>query len=113
MLSSVSRRFFAVTLLALALAGLGIAPASAATLYEDRNFQYWNYSGSTSSNIGAASDRASSLRVYNIFFTFYEDISFRGRTLPTSADYNDLHSKPLQGSPWGENWADRISSLVR
>lgn len=103
----------AAALLALALTGLGVAPAGAATLYENENFQYYNYSGSTSSDIGAAGDRASSLRVYNVFFTFYEDTDFHGRTLPTRADYNSLHRKPLQNSPFGENWADRISSLAR
>ena len=113
MLNSGPRRFFAATLLALVLVSSGIAPAGAATLYENENFEYWNYQGSTNSDIGDAGDRASSLRVYNIFFTFYEDVGFRGRTLPTRADYNSLHRKSLQGGYPHENWADRISSLER
>ncbi|PPG53546.1 MULTISPECIES: peptidase inhibitor family I36 protein [unclassified Rathayibacter] len=102
------------TVLALAAAGVvalsGAQAASAATIYEHRNYEGRAHDGGyDTAYVGeGANDMASSIRNRDSR-RYYEHADRRGRSVRLMGDYNDLQSISTDLG-WNESWNDRISS---
>lgn len=106
-----SIRAIAVVGAAAALALVGVQAANAATvsLYDNDNYQNLIYSGGSTTTL-VHNDAASSVKSTGSY-TLYEDVSYGGRSVDLSGNYNNLGAVSTD-LHFGETWSDRVSSLT-
>lgn len=89
-----------------------MAPAGAATLYENHNYEGGHLSTTNTGYVGWINDKTSSVKLYSgEKRTFFEDSNYTGRHFVADTSYNRLRNLKGWGLKRGETWDDRISSV--